>query len=227
MSKENLEIKLGMFTSLEGIDFTGKTPIANWIKEDLEKQGLRVDITRDPPYKLSPWDRFKEHFERGKGLSYISEAFLLLTARLDNYEKFILPKLQTGAVVIADRFLDSWFAYQSVRLAKYFGDEEPALEFLMRLNQGLVDRGLLAFPNLTLLIDANPAETMERAKEVKTLSKYEVMDTQVKVAIQYQRLVQLFPERIRVVDARDREVPEVYQDAKKIVLEEVTKHYDH
>ena len=53
------------------------------------------------------------------------------------------------------------------------------------------------------------------------------MDTQVKVAIQYQRLVQLFPERIRVVDARDREVPEVYRDAKQIVLEEVTKHYDH
>ena len=160
-------------------------------------------------------------------MSYISEAFLLLTARLDNYEKFILPKLQTGAVVIADRFLDSWFAYQSVRLAKYFGDEEPALEFLMRLNQGLVDRGLLSFPNLTLLIDANPAETMQRAKDVKTLSKYEVMDTQVKVAIQYERLVQLFPERIKVVDARGREVPEVYQDAKKIVLEEVTKHYDH
>jgi len=67
----------------------------------------------------------------------------------------------------------------------------------------------------------------KRARDVKTLSKYEIMDTQVKVAIQYQRLVQLFPERIRVVDARDREVPEVYRDAKQIVLEEVTKHYDH
>ncbi|MFZ5932673.1 MAG: dTMP kinase [Patescibacteria group bacterium] len=223
----NIERKLGMFTSLEGIDFTGKTPIANWLKEDLERQGLKVNITRDPPYKLSPWDRFKRHFEKGEGLSYISEAFLLLTARLDNYEKFILPKLQTGAVVIADRFLDSWFAYQSVRLAKYFGDEEPALEFLMRLNQGLVDRGLLSFPNLTLLIEANPTETMQRAKEVKTLSKYEVMDTQVKVALQYQRLVELFPERIRVVDARGKEISEVYQDAKKIVLEEVTRHYDH
>jgi len=219
------ETRLGLFTTLEGIDFTGKTPIANWLKEDLEKRGLRVDLTRDPPYKLSPWDRFKKHFERGEDLSYISEAFLLLAARLDNYEKFILPKLQTGAVVIADRFLDSWFAYQSVRLAKYFGDEEPALEFLMRLNQGLVDRGLLSFPNVTLLIVNDPAETMQRAKEVKTLSKYEVMDAQVKVALQYQRLVQLFPERIKVVDARGKEIPKVYEDAKKILTGEVVRHY--
>ena len=52
------ETRLGLFTTLEGIDFTSKTPIANWLKEDLEKRGLRVDLTRDPPYKLSPWDRF-------------------------------------------------------------------------------------------------------------------------------------------------------------------------
>jgi len=29
MPIENPDIKLGMFTSLEGIDFTGKTPIVN------------------------------------------------------------------------------------------------------------------------------------------------------------------------------------------------------
>jgi len=66
---------------------------------------------------------------------------------------------------------------------------------------------------------------MQRAKEVKTLSKYEVMDAQVKVALQYQRLVQLFPERIKVVDARGKEIPEVYEDAKKIVIGEVVRHY--
>ncbi|HUS60292.1 MAG TPA: hypothetical protein VMX76_02840 [Nevskiaceae bacterium] len=224
---ENPEIKFGMFTSLEGIDFTGKTPIARWLRRDLLERGFDVTLTRDPPYGLSPWDRFQEHFERGEDLTHISEAFLLLTARLDNYEKFILPKLQKGAVVIADRFLDSWFAYQSARLAKYFGSEEPALRFLVGLNQNLVDKGLLSFPNLTLLIDNDPALAMQRAKDVKVLSKYEVMNTQVRVALQYQRLVQLFPDRIRVIDGREKKIPEVYEEAKQIVLKEVKKHYDY
>ena len=220
------ERKFGMFTSLEGIDFTGKTPVARWLRKDLLDRGFDVALTRDPPYGLSPWDRFQEHFERGENLTHISEAFLLLTARLDNYEKLILPKLQKGVVVITDRFLDSWFAYQSVRLAKYFGGEEPTLKFLTGLNQNLVDRGLLSFPNLTLLIDNDPALAMERAKDVKVLSKYEVMDTQVKVALQYHRLIQLFPDRISVIDAREKEKPEVYEEAREIVLEEVVKYYD-
>ncbi len=211
----------GLFTSLEGIDFTGKTPIQTWLKEDIEKNGFRVDITRDPPYKLTPWDKFYEHFERGKGLTDISNAFLLLSSRLDNFERVIKPGLKSRSVVIADRFLDSWFAYQSVMLSKYFGGEEFALQFLVEINNKLVDQGLLSYPDLTLFIDNDPEVTMERAKGEEVLSKYEVIDTQVKVASQYHRLVELFPDRIKVIDARGIEIPEVYQIAKKIVMSEL------
>jgi len=222
----NPERKLGLFTTLEGIDFTGKTPIVHWLRKDLLERGFDTVLTRDPPYKLSPWDKFQEHFERDETLTHISEAFLLLTARLDNYEKFIFPKLQKGVIIIADRFLDSWFAYQSIRLAKYFGDEQSALRFLIGLNQSLVDKGLLSFPNLTLLIDNDPALAMQRAKDVEILSKYEVMSTQVRVALQYRRLTQLFPDRIRVIDGREKKIPEVYEEAREIVLEEVKKYYE-
>lgn len=213
------ERRYPFFTTVEGIDFTGKTPITRWLKKDLQKVGFEVAITRDPPYRISPWDRFKKHFEKADSLSPIGEALLLLTARVDNYQKIILPQLQRGAVVVSDRFLDSWFAYQSVRLARHFGSDEIALNFLMQLNQTFVNHGLLAFPDMTLLIDNDPSVTMQRASEVKVLSKYEVIDTQTQVALKYQKLVRLFPERIVVIDARGKEVPEVYKDAKRIVLD--------
>lgn len=67
------------FVSLEGIDFTWKTPFSQWLRRDLTAQGNRVVITRDPPYYISPWTEFHESFERGENLAKISEAFLLLT----------------------------------------------------------------------------------------------------------------------------------------------------
>jgi dTMP kinase len=117
------------FLSLEGIDFTWKTPFAEWLKRDLSAQGWEVLLTRDPPYALSPWTQFYEFFERGDSISHVSEAFLLLTGRLDNYERVIRPALKRNAVVIADRYVDSWLAYQSFRLAPIFRRQEQRAGF--------------------------------------------------------------------------------------------------
>ena len=85
----------GNFISLEGIDFTWKTPFSQWLKRDLTAQGMKVILTRDPPYYISPWNQFREFFESGENLALMSEAFLLLTARLDNFERVILPALKS------------------------------------------------------------------------------------------------------------------------------------
>ena len=58
---------------------------------------------------------------------------MLLAAQLDNSERKILGALAQNAIVIADRYIDSWFVYQSIRLAPYFDGETQALEFLIHL----------------------------------------------------------------------------------------------
>ena len=221
MSSLGIERPTKYFTSLEGIDFSGKTPVANWLRDELQGRGFDISLTRDPPYFMSPWDQLYELFERGEDISHFSEAMLLLTARVDNYERFIRPSLESGVIVISDRFLDSWFAYQSIRLARYFGTSDDALKFLIDLNESLVKRGLLSYPDRTLLIDMEPEVAMRRALDAHKLSKYEVIETQEKVANQYRKIQEMFPDRITLIDARGIEVPEVYERAKEIVLQEL------
>jgi len=208
---------LGFFLSLEGIDFTWKTPFTEWLKRDFS-ENREVVITRDPPYLLPPWNEFKGFFERGEQVSHLAEALLLLTARVDNNERVILPALSRGALVIADRYFDSWFAYQTVRLARYFtGSQEKAQEFLFNLNRVTTENGFLAQPNLTILITDDPQETIKRKSEEKTVSKYDVLEIQRLVDIRYQKLAEMFPERIVSVDVRGKNIDEAYAIIKVLV----------
>lgn len=205
------------FVSLEGIDFTWKTPIAEWLKRDLTAQGLEVVVTRDPPYYLSPWNTFQEFFERGDGITHLSECFLLLTARLDNCERCIYPELERGCVVLADRYVDSWLAYQSIRLASYFGNAANALEFLLGVQKQLVEKGFLLLPELTILISDDPRVTIKRASTASRISKYENLPMQQKVHKQYQLLAKRFPRRIKVLDARGKDIHGAYEIAWQLV----------
>jgi dTMP kinase len=208
------------FISLEGIDYTWKTPISEWLHRDLTAQGNTVLVTRDPPYYISPWDDFVETFERGDKLSRISEAFLFLTARLDNYQRAIAPALAAKQVVIADRFADSWLAYQSVRLAAYFDDDKEAvLDFLLGIQEEVVDAGLLVIPGLTIWISDDPNVTIKRAATADKISKYENLPMQIDVDKQYQDLAHRFPERIRPIDVRGLDIHAAYVKVLNLVTQ--------
>jgi len=207
----------GLFLSLEGIDFTWKTPFVEWLKRNFSDK-REVVITRDPPYFLPPWNEFKTFFERNEQVSHLAEALLLLTARVDNNERVILPALSRGALVIADRYFDSWFAYQTVRLARYFaGSQEKVQEFLFNLNRIVTENGFLAQPNLTILITDDPQETIKRKSGEKEVSKYDILEIQQLVDIRYKRLAEMFPERIVSVNVRGKNIDEAYAIIKILV----------
>jgi len=143
---------------------------------------------------------------------------LLLTARIDNYERFILPSLNEKRIVISDRSIDSWFAYQSVRLASYFGGKDQARRFLYEQNESLVRRNLFRYPDLTILIEDDPLEIRQRINKERELSKYEVLNIQIEVREEYQRLKEMFPERIVSIEALGKGVQEIFGEAEKILL---------
>lgn len=208
-----MEEKLGQkrsFVSLEGIDFTWKTPFVEWLKRDLTAQGKSVLVTRDPPYYLSPWNEFHEFFERGESLTRLSEAFLLLTARLDNCERIITPALKQRKVIIADRYSDSWLAYQSIRLASYFGGKLQALDFLIFIQDRLVADGFLVLPGLTIWISEDPEVAIRRASTAAKISKYENLPLQIEVDKQYQALSHRYQERIKEIDVRGFDIHAAY-----------------
>ncbi len=101
------------FISFEGIDFCGKSTQINALLERLTEHGISPLLVREPggtvisekirAILLSPAHR-EMHMR--------TEIFLYEAARAQLVHQKILPALQTGKYVIADRFFDSTTAYQ-------------------------------------------------------------------------------------------------------------------
>ena len=106
--------KKGLFISVEGIDGSGKTTLIKSLEHYFHKQKKQVYITREPGgSKISEDIRslLLKTYSKTKILP-ITELLLFLAARYQNYMEVIVPYLDRGFVVIADRFHYSTIAYQ-------------------------------------------------------------------------------------------------------------------
>lgn len=201
----------GKFITIEGIDFTGKSTICHKLKTQLEEQEREVILVSDPP-SIPPWKDLKQFFETEGEISKLSEAFLLLAARLDNYERIIEPAIHQADIVISDRHTDSWFAYQAYRLRAYFNDSiEESLRFLMSINNALLRDYLVPVPDLTILITDEPTQIIQRASSRSGISKYEQIETQRVVQEVYLQLAKEFHRRFRMIEAKGKDLDTVYK----------------
>ncbi|RJS78864.1 dTMP kinase [Methanophagales archaeon] len=206
------ELKSGKFITIEGIDFTGKSTICKRLEKELRKTKQDVVIISDPPL-IHPWQDLKQFFEKQQEISNLSEAILLVSSRLDNYERVINPYLRRGAIVISDRYIDSWFAYQSYRLRSYFHNNiEDTLDFLICVNNFFLRYSFLSLPDLTILIIDDPEETLKRAKFRNRISKYEKLETQEIVQNIYLKIAKKFESRFKVIDAKSKDIDTVFKE---------------
>lgn len=81
------------------------------------------------------------------------EAILFAAARSDHVEQVIRPAVDRGEVVLCDRFMDSTRVYQGVT-----GDLSPGF---VRELEAVAINGMR--PDLTLILDLDPAEGLARA----------------------------------------------------------------
>jgi dTMP kinase len=134
----------GLFITVEGIDGSGKTTVANAVAERLRQEGFAVVVTAEPG-GTPLGERLRQLLLREKPLSAWAEAFLFLAARAEHVAQVIRPALREGTIVLCDRFADSTIAYQG------FGRGLPVDE-LRRLNE-VATGGL--HPHLTILLDVD------------------------------------------------------------------------
>src|SRR5206468_6678201 len=93
--------------------------------------------------------------ESGTGqLSPYAELSLMFAARAQHIEEVIRPALETGKVVLSDRFTDSSEAYQG-------GGRELGSDAVLALHE-LLCGGLQ--PDLTILMDSDVAASVARAR---------------------------------------------------------------
>lgn len=203
--------KTSNFISIEGIDLTGKSTICRKIVRKLKEQKRNVILVSDPP-SIQPWKNMKFFFESQQKISILSEAFLLLSARLDNYEKVIKPALERGDIVISDRYVDSWFVYQSYKLESYFSDIDEVIDFLISVNEFFCSYSLLSMPDITILIDEDPQEALKRTKYRNRISKYEDIETQKAIQNIYLKIANKFSSRFKVINAKNKDLDTIFKE---------------
>lgn len=123
-------------------------------------------------------------------LDPIAELMLFCAARADLVSRVIRPALDTGQIVICDRFTDSTIAYQGV--ARNLG-----IVRVRDLAEAATD-GLT--PDLTLLLRLDPASGLDRARSDDRFEA-EGVRFQERVAEAYEDIARREPARVIPVDA--------------------------
>ncbi len=183
----------GSFISFEGIDGSGKSTQARRLAEALRAGGGNVVLTREPGGAPGA-EAIRALLVEGDPARWSPETEILLftAARRDHLERTILPGLARGATVISDRFADSTRVYQ--------GAVRGQLAEMVDTLHTLV---INTEPDMTIVIDADPAEALRRAHGRKAgEDRFESMGVgfQTRLRAGFLALASRHPERIRVID---------------------------
>lgn len=143
----------GVFIVLEGGEGTGKTTQLELLDDWLTGTGRGVLRTREPG-GTAIGERIRSLLlNHGQGeVDPRTEALLFAASRAAHVEQKIRPALDSGAVVLCDRYIDSSLAYQGA--GRGLGTEGVA-----QIN-AWATRGLQ--PDLTVLLDLDPAVSAQR-----------------------------------------------------------------
>ena len=153
-----------MFITFEGIEGCGKSTQAKKLHEFFLSKKLNAILTREPGGTLVG-EKIREILIDGKiaKLEAKTELLLNFAARLEHVEKLIKPALNSGQIVISDRFFDSTFAYQG----SAFGIDEKVIEEIKKIT---IDDFK---PDITFFIDIPVSLAFERIKGRLTNNRYE------------------------------------------------------
>jgi len=157
----------GLFIVFEGPDGSGKSTQLRLLAEFLKEKGLDVLSTREPggcavAEKIREIVLDKENSE----MSAVTEALLYAAARAEHVRQVIMPALESGKIVLCDRFLLSSLAYQG------YGRQLGA-EAVMRINEIAVSD---CMPDVTVFINVPPESAFKRMNEHKEYDRLERED---------------------------------------------------
>ncbi|MGT2948382.1 dTMP kinase [Streptococcus devriesei] len=212
-------MKKGIFISFEGPDGAGKTTVLKEILPSLKKMTENdVLVTREPG-GVSIAESIRDVIldVNHTNMDDKTELLLYIAARRQHLVEKILPALEKGSLVMADRFIDSSVAYQGYGR----GLDTAAITWL---NDFATD-GLK--PDLTLYFDVDSKIGLARIeqnkeREVNRLD-LEKLDMHQRVRSGYLKLAAENPERIVTIDA-GRPLNEVAEEALLLIQQRCLEH---
>tara|TARA_B100001123_G_C15201291_1_gene983458 strand:- start:467 stop:1087 length:621 start_codon:yes stop_codon:yes gene_type:complete len=143
----------GFLFTFEGIDGCGKSTQINLLSQALTDDGISISVFREPGgTRIAEAIRQVLLNPRNMDMSYESEALLMAASRAQLLRETVIPNLESGKVVLCDRYVDSSLAYQGS------GRGLP-LEWLRAINRLAFES---AVPDITFLLDIAVESAMNR-----------------------------------------------------------------
>lgn len=180
----------GLFITFEGGDGSGKTTQLRLLAEHLRGCGRDVVATREPG-GTDLGREIRKLILHGGEVCPKAEALLYAADRAHHIATVVRPALERGAVVLADRYLDSSVAYQGV--ARQLGLDEVR-ELSLWATDGLM-------PQVTVLLDVPVAVGASRVGGTRDRIESAGTEFHEAVRAEYLKLAAGDPRRWRVIDA--------------------------
>jgi dTMP kinase len=188
----------GLFITFEGMDGSGKTTQLRRLAAHLRALGRAVLETAEPG-GTTIGRKIRQILldARNQDLTPTAELLLYFASRAQNVDESILPALNRGEIVLADRFTDSTLAYQGC-------GRELGAEAVLALDK-IACRDLE--PDLTLLLEISPLDSLARARarnsgeaSPETRMDEQGLEFHRKVHEAYEALAAREPARVKRID---------------------------
>jgi dTMP kinase len=205
----------GTFITFEGIDGSGKSTQLRLLNNFLRARGCEALVTREPGGTTLGLRLREALLDALEEVDPLTELLVFAADRAQHVRRKLLPALESGAVVISDRYADATVAYQGA------GRGFPP-ELISQIVQ-LATGGLK--PELTLLFDVTVDESISRTTR-RTSSRnpagrdrldIEAAEFHTRVRDAYLQLANAEPERFRVIDTSGA-VEQTHQRVKQIIV---------
>jgi len=181
----------GFFITLEGVEGAGKTTQIHRLAEAL---GGDVIVTREPGGTPIS-EQIRNIFLSDSNMAATTELLLIAAARAQHVTELILPSLNSGRIVICDRFSDATVAYQGYR-------KGIDLKLIEQVNH-IATAGLV--PDITFILDLPPEIGLKRKRdsdEPLTRLEHETLASHKKVREGYLTVAKAERQRVILINAQ-------------------------
>ncbi len=183
----------GLFIVFEGVEGAGKSTQIKAISDRLTAAGVDHLLIREPGGTVVGERARELVLDPGLEMCAESELFLYLTARAEFVRRLVLPALEQGRLVLADRFELSTFAYQGAARGL---DIERVREANSLATGGLV-------PALTVLLRIDPERGRGRQSGEADRLESERAEFHTMVAAAYDRMAAADPSIVSIASDGD------------------------
>ncbi|GGE84482.1 dTMP kinase [Priestia taiwanensis] len=200
-----------MFITFEGPEGAGKTTVLQQVANRLREEGIKIVVTREPGgIHISEQIRGIILDQQNTMMDARTEALLYAAARRQHLVEKVIPALETGHLVLCDRFVDSSLAYQGH--ARGLGMEE-----IYQINKFAIES---CMPDMTIYFDIHPEVGLARirANENREVNRLDLENIHFheKVRAGYLKIAAAEKERIQMIDA-SQSIEDVYQRVLHII----------